>query len=97
MPLIRWANVSANGSIYAASEGISITRIGDGQYAISFSPPFSKVPAIVGTQTGYGTINERTTDNVVFPFVSEANATALTGDDKGIHVDRGFSIIAIGD
>lgn len=87
--------VNANGSI-ASGSGFSVTRQTTGQYVIDFTQAFSELPAIVGSQTQFGNIGQNTRDNVVFPFVSNGSATALTGDSNGSHTDRSFSFIAIG-
>jgi hypothetical protein len=95
MARIVWGTVNANGSP-ASGEGFEVTKTASGQYNISFDPPFSGLPSIVGSQTRFGALNQNTSDNIVFPFLSNAQATALTGDNSGDHRDRNFSFIAVG-
>ena len=90
-----WGVVNKDGSI-GAGNGFSITHQGNGEYIISFSPAFSGMPAITGSQVNYGDQGQNTRDNVVFPFVNNGSATALTGDGGGSRTDRSFSFIAIG-
>ncbi len=90
-----WGVVNKDGSI-GNGKGFSITHQGGGEYIISFSPSFSGMPAISGSQVNYGSQNEDTRDGVVFPFLNAGSATALTGDSGGSKTDRSFAFIAIG-
>ena len=91
-----WGIINPNGSTLVGSGGFN-SSLGDaGEYTITFSPTFSDVPAIVGSQVKYGNTSESTLDNVVFPFVDSSSATAMTGDSSGKKTDRHFSFIAIG-
>lgn len=90
-----YGTIAADGAI-VYGEGFTCSRQGDGQYLIDFEPSFSSLPAIVGSQTGYGDLDENTQDNVIFPFLSTGSATALTGDKGGSATDRQFSFIAVG-
>lgn len=91
-----WGVVNADGSI-GNGTGFSIThQDGGGEYIISFSPSFSGMPAISGSQVNFGSQNENTRDGVVFPFLNGGAATALTGDGGGSKTDRSFAFIAVG-
>lgn len=92
-----WGSVSAGGTFVSNSSGVSIAPSGNpGEYMITFIQPFSAIPAIVGSQTGFGDDDENTLDGVVFPVVSPTGATALTGDSTGSLIDRSFSFLAVG-
>jgi hypothetical protein len=95
MATIVWGEINADGSILSG-QGFESTRISTGQYSIVFTPTFPVTPAIVGSQTRYGNAGQNPVDNIVFPFVSNAQATALTGDNTGRLQDRNFSFIAVG-
>ena len=95
--LTLWGAINADGSINSSSGGFSVTNQGPGQYVLSFRTLFNSVPAIVGSQTNFGTIVEMNTDGVVFPFVNTGSATVITGDNKGNQGNRSFSFIAVGD
>jgi hypothetical protein len=97
MAAILWGNINKDGSINRSSGNIAVNRQAEGQYVIDFKGNFKKTPAIVGSQTNFGDPNQNTKDNVVFPSVSSANATARTGDENGNHKDRSFSFIAVGE
>lgn len=90
-----WGVVNANGTV-AAGSGFTVTSQGSGEYIISFSPAFSSMPAIVGSQANFGSTSQDTRDNIVFPYVNNGAATALTGDSGGNHTNRSFSFIAMG-
>jgi hypothetical protein len=95
MAIIVWGEINADGSILSG-HGFESTRISTGQYSIVFTPTFPITPAIVGSQTRYGNATQDPRDNIVFPFVTNAQATALTGDNEGKLQDRNFSFIAVG-
>jgi hypothetical protein len=91
-----YGTVASDGRIISGSGFIS-QRQNNGTYVIDFEPGFSNIPAIVGSQTGYGNINENPLDGIVFPYLNQGSATALTGDSSGGKTDRQFSFIAIGE
>ncbi|QAU25544.1 hypothetical protein EO087_14325 [Dyella sp. M7H15-1] len=72
-----------------------MNRTGAGTYLINFSPAFNHLPAITGSQWGFGT-SQNTKDNVTFPLLSANQSTVFTGDAGGNRSDRNFSFIAIG-
>ena len=72
-----WGVVNKDGST-ASGTGFSVTHQGNGEYIISFSPAFSGMPAVSGSQVNYGNQGENTRDNVVFPFLNAGSVTALT-------------------
>jgi hypothetical protein len=80
-----------------SGHGFTVTSQGNGEYIISFSPPFSAIPAIVGSQVNYEKTSQDTRDNVIFPYVNTGAATAITGDSTGDHTNRTFAFIANGD
>lgn len=93
---ILWGNVSSDGSLAQGSPGVK-TCIGNvGVYLIDFGLTFTVTPAIVGSQTQYGSATEGNTDGVVFPIVSTSSATAVTGDGSGNHQNRSFSFVVVG-
>ncbi|WP_299627981.1 hypothetical protein [uncultured Tenacibaculum sp.] len=91
-----YGTVSSNGSIISGS-GFIVQKQNTGTYLIDFEPGFSQTPAVVGSQTGYGSIDENPLDNVVFPYINQGSTTALTADSSGHKKDRQFSFIAIGE
>jgi hypothetical protein len=90
--------INADGSVKSAGiNGFTVQKQNSGQYLITFVPPFADTPAIVGSQTRFGNVNdENPSDNVVFPLLDNGSATAVTGDSDGNHRDRSFSFIARG-
>lgn len=97
-PTFVWGTIDANGTIVSGSGDFKILKIGSGVYNINFDHHFSSIPAISGSQTRYGAQSEWPTDNVVFPFLNENSATAITGNGSagGNQSDRSFSFIAVG-
>lgn len=99
--IIVWGAISKDGSVANGSRGssgsynFSVSRVGTGTYNVIFAPPFSGLPAISGSQWGFGS-SQNTRDNVTFPQLSNATATVYTGDSGGDRSDRNFSFIAIG-
>ena len=87
--------INSDGS-KVSGHGFSVTSQGSGEYIISFSPPFSEVPAIVGSQVNFGSTGQDPRDGVVFPFVNAGAATVITGDSAGGHSSRTFAFIARG-
>ena len=89
-----YGTVSAEGNKISGS-GFSVSKQSTGKYLIDFENNFSEIPAIVGSQTGFGD-GQIPSDVIDFPFLQEGHATAITGD--GLHKlqDRQFSFIAIG-
>ena len=94
--VIVWAEVGADGDLLSGT-GCSVTKTSEGTYQIDFTDNFSDTPAIVGSQVNRKSPSEVTTDNVVFPLVTHAQATALTGDKNGDLSNRSFSFIAVGE
>ena len=90
-----YGTVSAQGNKISGSSGFSVQKQSTGTYHIDFETNFSEIPAIVGSQTGFGT-GQLPTDVVDFPFLQEGYATAITGDAHRNFEDRQFSFIAIG-
>ena len=97
-PAISWGTIAADGSITSGSADFKVTKTAVGVYNINFNHNFSAIPAISGSQTRLGSQAEWPTDNVVFPFLTENSATAVTGDGSagGNHSDRSFSFIVVG-
>lgn len=91
-----YGTIGKDGNIISGS-GFEVTKQQTGQFTIDFEMNFKEVPAIVGSQTGWGKLSENTLDNVVFPFLSNGSATALTGDASGHPSSRQFSFIAMGE
>src|ERR1044072_2991797 len=91
---ITWGTVDKNGT--AVSGGNNVTRDDKGRYRINLGFS-SNPPAIVGSQTRSGNLSEANTDGIVFPTLSGAGATALTGNNVGATDDRSFSFMAVGD
>lgn len=92
-----WGSVNADGTVAAGSSGgFTVTATQPGQYVISFQHLFNGIPAIVGSQTRYGSLNESPLDNVAFPQLNNGSAVAVTGDSQGNKGNRNFSFIAIG-
>nr|WP_094463291.1 hypothetical protein [Pannonibacter phragmitetus] len=70
---------------------------GPGIYQISFNGNFAGLPAITGSQVMWGTMSESPLDNVVFPYLTAASATVITGASNGAPQNRSFSFIAMGE
>ncbi|MDJ0932051.1 hypothetical protein [Breoghania sp.] len=90
-----WGTVVADGTLISG-EGCSISRQQEGVYVLDFEPSFASVPPLVGSQTGYGTLNRSSLGNVAFPFLNTANAMAITGNGSDNKQDQQFSFVAIG-
>ena len=97
-PIFVWGTIDANGTIVSGSGDFRVLKTGSGVYNITFNHHFSAIPAISGSQTRLGALGEWPTDNVVFPFLNENSATAITGNGSagGNQSDRSFSFIAVG-
>ena len=67
------ATISSEGRLLTNSNGIYVTKVDRGEYAISFSTPSKIAPSIVGSQINFGP-NQDTRDNVIFPTLTEASA-----------------------
>lgn len=99
--IIIWGAINSDGSIANGSQAnpgshnFSVSHVGTGTYNLFFLPAFSGLPAISGSQWGFGT-SQDTRDNVTFPVLSNAAATVFTGDSSGNRSNRKFSFIAIG-
>ena len=91
-----YGTVSKDGEIISGT-GFLVERQSTGTYLIDFEPGFANVPSVVGSQTGYGKIDENTLDSVVFPYINRGSATVLTGNASGDKRDRQFSFTAIGE
>ena len=63
--VVLWGSINANGTIAGGSGGFWVGHQGPGMYVISF-PSFATIPAIVGTQTGAGTLSEDNREGIVF-------------------------------
>lgn len=94
-PVIIYGTIDKTGAVKSGS-GFVCQRQSEGNYVVIFSQAFTDTPAVVGNQTGYGSIGESTLDQVVFPLVTNVSFTALTGLPSGSASDRGFSFIAAG-
>ncbi|SUB01875.1 Uncharacterised protein [Pannonibacter phragmitetus] len=97
-----WGVVNANGTIASGSGGegdydFAVINEGPGVYQISFNGNFAGLPAITGSQVLWGTLSESPLDNVVFPYLTAASATAITGASNGSQQNRSFSFIAVGE
>lgn len=88
--------VGPNGAVLSGN-GFAVTRIDNGEYQIQFNTPFSRIPAVVGSQVLFGKEGQDTRDNVIFPFLNTNGFTAITGDSGGSHKDRNFAFIATGE
>lgn len=93
--VVLWGSINANGTIAGGSGGFSVGRQGPGMYVITF-PSFATIPAIVGTQTGAGSLSEDNREGMVFPWLNTNYAVAITGDASGNQQDRSFSFIVFG-
>ena len=93
---IVWAEVGSDGELLSGA-GCTVLKTHEGTYQIDFTDNFSATPAIVGSQVNRHSPEEVTTDNVVFPFVTNSQATALTGNQSGDLSNRSFSFIAVGE
>ncbi len=90
---IYWGTVDKNG--IAVSGGNRVTKTNTGRYSISFA--FRSLPAIVGSQTRSGNLDEFNTDGIVFNSVIATVATAITGNNVGVKEDRRFCFMAAGE
>ncbi|WP_157648996.1 hypothetical protein [Burkholderia ubonensis] len=97
MARIVWGTVSSNGSIQNGSGDFTVENIGTGKYTISFSPGFSALPGIVGSQNNFNNPNQSNTDGISVPYVNKNSCQINTGDGKGSADNRSFAFIAIGD
>lgn len=99
--VIIWGAINKDGSVAngsranSGSYNFAVSRVGTGTYNLAFSLAFSGLPAISGSQWGFGS-SQNTRDNVTFPQLSNATAQVFTGDSGGDRSDRNFSFIAIG-
>jgi hypothetical protein len=93
-PTQVWGVINADGT-KASGNGFVVLLQSPGQYEIVFEPPFRLVPAIVGSTTNSKNTSEYPSNNVVFPLVSEAMATACTGFYTS-KANLAFSFIATG-
>lgn len=94
-PSFAYGRVDKGGNKKTGSGFVSY-RQDAGTYIITFDPPFTEAPAVVGNQTDFGTTGESTLDQVTFPIVTANSCTVLTGGSGGNHEDRSFSFMAIG-
>lgn len=94
-PMMVYGSIDKNGRITSGSN-FSCHRESNGTYRIVFSLPFSEAPAVVGSQTNFGSMGESTLDQITFPFVYKDSCTVLTGGSSGNAEDRSFSFIAVG-
>ena len=102
MATIIWGVINPDGSIQSGSKtngsyNFNIVHQSSGVYQIQFDDDFNVMPAMVGSQVLFGNLAQSPLDNVVFPYLNENGATAITGDSNGSHTDRHFSFIATGD
>ncbi|MGI2031003.1 hypothetical protein ACRQ1B_01290 [Rhizobium panacihumi] len=88
--------VDGNGNIISGGDDFQVNRPNTGEYQINFYNGFSEIPAVVGSQVLYGSDQQSSADNIVFPFVSRLAFTALTGNGQGTHDNRSFAFIAAG-
>ena len=91
-----YGTIGKDGSRISGS-GFESSKQESGQFLIDFDQKFKDIPAIVGSQTGWGNLDQNPLDNVVFPFLTTSSATALTGSSNGGHSSRQFSFIATGE
>ncbi|MEQ6123239.1 hypothetical protein AAON49_03430 [Pseudotenacibaculum sp. MALMAid0570] len=91
-----YGTVAQDGRVISGS-GFLVQRQNDGIYVIDFEPGFSNIPAVVGTQTGYGDLGQNPLDGVIFPYINQGAVTAITAGADGRKQDRQFSFIAIGE
>ncbi len=89
-----YGTVSSEGTIISGT-GYTVQRVSKGTYSINFIENFSEVPAIVGSQTGFGN-GQKPEDVVDFPYLDHESATAITGNTSDDHSDRQFSFIVMG-
>ncbi|WP_157915389.1 hypothetical protein [Burkholderia ubonensis] len=96
MSRIIWGTIDKNGSILNGSGDFTVENVSSGKYAISFSPGFSALPGIVGSQNNYNDSGQANSDGVAFPFVNKNSCQANTGNSTGSLQNRSFAFIAIG-
>ena len=92
---IFWGSINSDGTIAGSSGDFSVAHQTTGTYVITF-PALATPPAIVGSQTRSGNVNEDNRDGMVLPWVNKSYAIAITGDSSGNQQDRSFSFIAFG-
>ena len=91
-----WGAINADGTVATSSGGFTVKRTDVGTYVIDYtSAGFASIPALVGSQDRFGG-GQSTLDNVVFPNVSNTQATAVTGDSNGKAFDRSFAFSLFG-
>jgi hypothetical protein len=93
--LILWGSINGDGTIAGGSGGFWVGHQSSGIYVITF-PAFASPPVIVGSQTGSNNLSQDNREGMVFPWVNNNYAIAITGDAAGNQQDRSFSFIAIG-
>lgn len=98
---IVWGCINVNGSKHSG-RGFNSNKIGMGIYEVTYNRPFLAPPAVVLTQNfkswedfGYGGGDGR--DGCILAASDEAKFKAITGRSDGIHDDRNFTFIAIGE
>ncbi|MBP2339255.1 hypothetical protein JOF41_005433 [Saccharothrix coeruleofusca] len=86
--------VNPDGSIYSGS-GFQVEKRSNGQYLITFSVAYAKVPAVVASTCTFSTLwNGLDVSSVAHP--STSSCTVLTHDNVGNLADRPFTFMAAG-
>ncbi|UXU86500.1 hypothetical protein [Burkholderia sp. S-53] len=96
MARIVWGTIDKNGSILNGSGDFTVENVSSGKYSISFSPGFSALPGVVGSQNNYNETGQANSDGVAFPFVNKNSCQANTGNNSGSLQNRSFAFVAIG-
>ncbi|WP_175947612.1 hypothetical protein [Burkholderia pyrrocinia] len=97
MARIIWGTIDAKGNILNGSGDFTVENINTGKYTVSFSPGFSALPGIIGSQNNFSNPNQSNTDGISVPYVNKNSCQINTGDSKGSAQNRSFAFIAIGD
>jgi len=96
MARIVWGTIDKNGSILNGSGDFTVENVSSGKYSISFSPGFSALPGIVGSQNNFNETGQANSDGVAFPFVNKNSCQVNTGNNSGSLQNRSFAFVAVG-
>ena len=102
-PRLTFGNVKADGTKYEGGSGdFTVTKQnGTGTYLITFTPPFTRDPAVLVTQNyphwaDFRGPDGNPHDNAVVVAIDKTQATILTGADSGNLSDRNFGFLVAG-
>ena len=95
-----WGCVNGDGTV-ASGSSFTVERTSRGTYRITYTVPFSALPAVVLTQNyklwddfGYGGGNTRASCSLVASSTTQCKL--VTGDEHGVNTNRNFTFLAIG-